>query len=522
MSYKKLSLKAAIILMAAIMLPWQTLEAREQMRISRVGISQAIPYSYDVVGMVGDSLALFDFEVTNSSVTIKRGFVTPDAVVTPLQTIHTFTAPPDWETINGYPLYRTFKDGKLYSAFIAGDHSLVLITGEQGTSQHVFNHPGINMDFQPAYLIVNDLFGWCAHFNYPGGGPVKIYRIDLTTDTLQLFHEHPTTHYSGYSFYELADGYFLMTTYGFNDLPDLLVQGSQIVHSYPDGWWPYMDFYLMSSTAPVTDQLSYIGISDGLDRNQSWFMLAWVEDNDLITAGIPNSNPNPYSYGYIGSFVPYSSLSFSSVYGIGTSYPPDQRELNTFKNWQLNSGILEDIGGFPNLSAYPGAQSLFRLDDRFAVAISQVDQGPHSFCLIDYIDQTVRAYSYQVGYFGYTLHSDDHFYLIGYDGRVHCFALEMGSPNSDEQIPPANLELSAYPNPFRGSCSIEINCAKAGPAKLSVYNLRGQLVQTLHQELLTSGSHSIQWDASAHPSGVYFLRLEQGKEIITRKVLRLN
>lgn len=52
MSYKKLSLKAAIILMAAIMLPWQTLEAREQMRISRVGISQAIPYSYDVVGMV--------------------------------------------------------------------------------------------------------------------------------------------------------------------------------------------------------------------------------------------------------------------------------------------------------------------------------------------------------------------------------------------------------------------------------------------------------------------------------------
>lgn len=105
MSYKKLSLKAAIILIAAIMLPWQTLEAREQMRISRVGISQAIPYSYDVVGMVGDSLALFDFEVTNSSVTIKRGFVTPDAVVTPLQTIHTFTAPPDWETINGYLPY---------------------------------------------------------------------------------------------------------------------------------------------------------------------------------------------------------------------------------------------------------------------------------------------------------------------------------------------------------------------------------------------------------------------------------
>jgi len=98
----------------------------------------------------------------------------------------------------------------------------------------------------------------------------------------------------------------------------------------------------------------------------------------------------------------------------------------------------------------------------------------------------------------------------------------MGSPNSDEQIPPITTLLSVNPNPFRGNCAIEINSAKAGPAKLSVYNLRGQLVETLHQELLTSGSHSIQWDASAQPSGVYFLRLEQGKEIITRKVLLLN
>jgi len=522
MSYRKLSLKAAIFLIAAIMLPWQTLEAREQMRISRVGISQAIPYSYDVVGMVGDSLALFDFEITNSSVTLKRGFVTPDAVVTPLQTIHTFTAPPDWELINGYPLYRTFKDGKLYSAFVAGDHSLVLITGEQGTSQHVFNHPGINLTIQPGYLIVNDQYGWCAHHPYPDIGPARIYRIDLTTDTLQLFYEHNASNYACFGFYKLAGGCFLMTADRFSDVPDLLVQGTQIINSYPDGWWPYTPYYLMASTTPVTDQLSYITITDGLDRSMSWSTLAWVHDAELYFAGIPNHNPNPYSYGYLHDFVPHSPYSFSSVYGIGPSYPPDQRELNTFKNWQLNSGILEDIGGFPNLSAYPGAQSLFRLDDRYAVAISQVDQGPHSFCLIDYDDQTVRAYSYQVGYFGYTLHSDDHFYLIGYDGRVHCFALEMGSPNSDEQIPPITTLLSVNPNPFRGNCAIEINSAKAGPAKLSVYNLRGQLVETLHQELLTSGSHSIQWDASAQPSGVYFLRLEQGKEIITRKVLLLN
>lgn len=511
--------------MALLALPCVRLEAREQMRINRNGISQAVPYSYDVIGMVGDSLALFDFVVTNTSVTLKRGFVTPNAIVTPLQTIYSFEAPLDWEPINGFPLYREFKNGKLYSAFLAGGHSLVLITDAESTSQHVFTHYGVNLNNQPGYLIVNDQYGWCGHFNYPGGGPAKIYRVDLTTDTLQLFHEQTTTDYGGYSIYELAGGYFLMKGDSFGDLPDLLVHDSQIVNTYPDGWWPYLQFlpyYLMSSTGPVTDQLSYIVISDGLDRGMGWNMLAWVEDSDLLTAGIPNPNPNPYSYGYIYDYLPYSSFSFSSVYGIGTSYPPDQRELNTFKNWQFTGGILEDMGGFPDLSAYPGARSLFRLDNRYAVATSRVDDGPHSFCLIDYDALTVRAYSFQVGYYWGTSHSDDHFYLIGYDGRVHCFALEMGSPNQDDSIPPPTLNLSAYPNPFRGNCSIEINSPKAGPARLSVYNLRGQLIKTLLQADLHPGQHSLEWDASDCAAGLYFIRLETGSQSLTSKVLQLK
>ena len=45
-------------MIAAIMLPWQTLEAREQMRISRVGMTRLFPTAMTLVGMVGDSLAI--------------------------------------------------------------------------------------------------------------------------------------------------------------------------------------------------------------------------------------------------------------------------------------------------------------------------------------------------------------------------------------------------------------------------------------------------------------------------------
>lgn len=520
MRYFRLYALSILMLLACLQI-----QAREQMRINRVGITPAIPYSYDLMGVIGDSLALYNYAVTDTSVTIQRGIVTPDALVRPLQTVYTFTAPDDWEPFNGFPLYQRFKAGKLFLAFLAGHRTLVLITDAQGTGQHVFIHYGVNLEPEPGFVIVDEQLGWAAHFTYPGGGPVKVFRLDFNTDTLQPFYEQETTTYSGYSVFELAGGYYLMTTQVNIDLPDLLVHGTQIVNTYPEQWWQYAPYYLMSSTGAVTDQLSYISISDGLDRNQNWNMLAWVEDTDLITAAIPNPSGNPYSYGYLYDFVPYTSFSFSSIYGIGTSYPSGFREPNTVKNWQLVNGVLEDMGGFPDLSAYSGARSFFRLDERYAVAISQVDQGPHSFCLIDYDDLSVRAYSYQVGYYGYTRYSDDHFYLIGYDGRVHCFALELGSSTPDDQIPPPVLKLSIHPNPFRENCSIELSGLKAGPARLSVYNLRGQKVRSLIDYDLPAGKHILTWDTiddkgRQSANGVYYLRLEQdGKAEVTKIVL---
>lgn len=515
-----------ILVVVSLFACWQ-IQAQEHMRISRTGITPAIPYNYDVVGVIGDSLALFNYVVTDTSVTIQRGFVTPEAVVLPLQTINTFTTPAGWEPFSGFPLYQRFKAGKLFTAIKAGHRLLVLITDTQSTEQHIFEDFDVRLYSDTSFVIVDEQLGWAAHFNYPDGGLAKIFGLDFTTDTLQLFYEHQPTSYSGYSIYELAGGYYLMTSVMPGYLPDLLVQGTQIVNTYPGNWWQYTSYYQMGSTSPITDQLSYISISDGLDRNQCWNMLAWVEDSDLITAIIPNPSGNPYSYGYIYDFVPYSSFSFSSIHGIGTSYPTTLRELNTIKNWQLNNGILEDQGGFPDLSAYPGAQRLFRLDERYAVAISQADQSPHTFCLIDYDDFTVRSNSYEVGYFDLTQHSDDCFYLIGYDGRVHCFALQMSSSTPDDHIPQPALSMTTHPNPFRESCTIKLSGYKVGSARLSVYNVRGQKVRTLLNDYLPDGKHSLTWDThddrgSLCPNGVYYLRLEQGGKAVVTKIVLMH
>jgi flagellar hook assembly protein FlgD len=52
---------------------------------------------------------------------------------------------------------------------------------------------------------------------------------------------------------------------------------------------------------------------------------------------------------------------------------------------------------------------------------------------------------------------------------------------------------------------------------MAVYNVAGQLVQTLVDEQKDSGLHSVEWDARGIASGVYFYRLTAGDHSSAKK-----
>jgi alpha-amylase len=62
---------------------------------------------------------------------------------------------------------------------------------------------------------------------------------------------------------------------------------------------------------------------------------------------------------------------------------------------------------------------------------------------------------------------------------------------------------SNFPNPFNPSTTISYEIPGDGFVSINIYNSIGQLVQTLQEENLGAGSHSISWDASDRSSGVY-------------------
>jgi hypothetical protein len=57
---------------------------------------------------------------------------------------------------------------------------------------------------------------------------------------------------------------------------------------------------------------------------------------------------------------------------------------------------------------------------------------------------------------------------------------------------------------------------------VTVFNLLGQKVATLWDGILSSGTHRLRWDGNSSASGVYFLRVEAGTQVATRRMVLLK
>ena len=74
-----------------------------------------------------------------------------------------------------------------------------------------------------------------------------------------------------------------------------------------------------------------------------------------------------------------------------------------------------------------------------------------------------------------------------------------------------------YPNPFNPTTTISFELSMSTTVNLSIYNVTGQLVETLVSEHKNVGYHSVIWNASGVGSGLYFYRIEAGEYTETKK-----
>ena len=84
--------------------------------------------------------------------------------------------------------------------------------------------------------------------------------------------------------------------------------------------------------------------------------------------------------------------------------------------------------------------------------------------------------------------------------------------------------ISNSPNPFGRQTSLNVELKQAGFTKISIYNIKGQLVKTLVENKLSSGKHCFAWDGTdainnSAASGIYTARVMCNNELITHKLM---
>lgn len=82
-----------------------------------------------------------------------------------------------------------------------------------------------------------------------------------------------------------------------------------------------------------------------------------------------------------------------------------------------------------------------------------------------------------------------------------------------ESIPDHFALLANYSNPFNPATTIRYQLPQTVFVKLKIYNLLGQEIRTLVEEIQEAGLHNVRWDGrdrfgAVVSSGVYLVRLE--------------
>ena len=91
--------------------------------------------------------------------------------------------------------------------------------------------------------------------------------------------------------------------------------------------------------------------------------------------------------------------------------------------------------------------------------------------------------------------------------------------NVVKELPVSFTLSNAYPNPFNPTTTLTLDVTDQAFASVKVFNLRGEVVGVLMNDMVDAGSFTMTWDASNLSSGVYMIRAEAGGQIATQKVM---
>jgi len=99
--------------------------------------------------------------------------------------------------------------------------------------------------------------------------------------------------------------------------------------------------------------------------------------------------------------------------------------------------------------------------------------------------------------------------------------------NDETELVSVPLEIMNYPNPFNPVTTIQFKNETAGNVRIDVYNVKGQKITTLTNQIYEAGINTVTWNGtddngSEIPSGVYFYKTKFGKYTTSKKMILMK
>ena len=321
-----------------------------------------------------------------------------------------------------------------------------------------------------------------------------------------------------------------------------------------------LDFYKLAVLQTVTWEFTGLPV-DPLetiyDLNIGWNWISYspqiAEETNIALAGLDNNagyikNQTRFStyydsIGWYGSMTDMEPLAgyminMTTVAGFNYPLPTGQRKIlnnvtDTFdyRQYQYNGsmvittadGTLDGRIIAYNNGEIRGFSEIIDLSDVF---------GKEFYTMMVYSNSETED-NYELYYespdVGY-LEKIDFNFTFAADMRAGDFKMPVmiKLPSEDNDVEDIVSTLTAYPNPFNPQTTISFSTTESTDiTELIIYNIKGQIVRTLINDILPSGKHSVIWngfDNNNHSvsSGVYFIRLQTGKEIVNDKVILMK
>jgi hypothetical protein len=96
---------------------------------------------------------------------------------------------------------------------------------------------------------------------------------------------------------------------------------------------------------------------------------------------------------------------------------------------------------------------------------------------------------------------------------------EMINTNSVQPLPISTISSTVYPNPFTNSTTISYTLPKRDMVAIEVFDILGRKIQTLANEVMDAGLHSVVFHGENLPLGMYTVKITSGASSEEMKVV---